>query len=60
MKPTHFKTDKGETFDVEVVKTNKRSLVVSLTNKGKLIKQIKVSKKSKKFLYKGEENGKTV
>ena len=49
MKPTHFVTDKGETFEVDIVKTNKRSLILNLMKGGKVVKQIKVGKKSRKF-----------
>ena len=50
-RPTHFKTDGGRTFEIEVMKVNKRTYWIGLLDsKGVLVKKIKVRKDSERLL----------
>ena len=49
--PQKFKANNGEVFDIQIVKFNKRTLIIELIKDNKKIKQVKISKTSKKLIY---------
>lgn len=51
-RPTHFQTDSGKVFEIEVMKVNKRTYWLGLIAKGEMVKKIKVRRDSDKLLYK--------
>jgi len=50
-----FRTDKGKVLQAKSTKLNKRTVWVSLYEKGEFIKKIKLPKNSPKLMYREEQ-----